>query len=132
MLIIKVFYIPLSKPILITMIVQRIKKQEKDNFLIAKKYYSVLFSVNGINVTEREIQLVSFIAVNGSISYKHVKEDFCKEFKTSSATINNIVSRLKQLGILIKEEGKVKVMPAISLDFNKNVVLQITLEHEAT
>lgn len=132
MLIIKVFYIPLSKPILITMIVQRIKKQEKDNFQIAKKYYSVLFSVNGINVTEREIQLVSFIAVNGSISYKHVKEDFCKEFKTSSATINNIVSRLKQLGILIKEEGKVKVMPAISLDFNKNVVLQITLEHEAT
>lgn len=114
------------------MIVQRIKKKEKDSFQIALKYYSVLFSVNGINVTEREIQLVSFIAVNGSISYKHVKEEFCKEFNTSNATINNMVSRLKHLGILIKDNTKVKLLPTISLDFNKNVVLQITLEHEAT
>lgn len=113
------------------MIVQRIKRQEKDNFQIALKYYSILFSVNGINVTEREIQLVSFIAVNGSISYKHNKEEFCKQYNTSAATINNMVSRLKQLNILIKDDGKIKVLPTIALDFKKNIGLQIVLEHEA-
>jgi hypothetical protein len=112
------------------MIVQRMKKEEKDNFSIAQKYYSVLFSVNGIKVTERETQLISFMAVNGSISYKHVKDDFCKEFNTTNATINNMVSRLKQLGILVKDGSKVKIHPMILLDFNKDVVLQITLGHE--
>lgn len=112
------------------MIIQRIKKEENTNFSIAQKYYSVLFSVNGINVTERETQLVSFMAINGSISYKHVKDDFCKEFKTTSATINNMVSRLKNIGILIKDGSKVKVNPSICLDFNKDVTLQITLSHE--
>ena len=64
--------------------------------------------------------------------YKHVKEEFCKEFNTSNATINNLVSRLKQLGILIKDDGKIKILPAIQLDFSKNIVLQITLENETT
>ena len=114
------------------MIVQRFKRKEKDVFNTALKYYSILFSINGINVTEREIQLVSFIAVNGSISYKHVKDEFCKEFNTSNATINNLVSGLKKLGILIKDDGKVKILPTIQLDFSKNIVLQITLENETT
>ncbi len=114
------------------MIVQRMKRQEKDSFSIAKKYYSLLFDVNNVNVTEREIQLVSFMAINGSISYKHVKEEFCKEFKTTTATINNMVSRLKNIGILIKDGSKVKVHPSICLDFNKDITLQITLIHEAT
>ncbi len=112
------------------MIVQRMKRQEKDSFSIAKKYYSLLFDVNNVNVTEREVQLVSFMAINGSISYKHVKEEFCKEFTTTNATINNMVSRLKNIGILIKDGSKVKVHPTILLDFNKDIVLQITLSHE--
>jgi hypothetical protein len=49
------------------MIVQRFKRKERDRFSSIKKYYSILFSINDINVTEREIQLVSFIALNGSI-----------------------------------------------------------------
>jgi hypothetical protein len=106
------------------------KRQEKDSFSIAKKYYSLLFDVNNVNVTEREVQLVSFMAINGSISYKHVKEEFCKEFTTTNATINNMVSRLKNIGILIKDGSKVKVHPTILLDFNKDIVLQITLSHE--
>ena len=73
------------------MIVQRMKKEEKDNFSIAQKYYSVLFSVNGIKVTERETQLISFMAVNGSISYKHVKDDFCFDFTTIITLINIMV-----------------------------------------
>lgn len=112
------------------MIVQRIEKKEKDKFFIAKKYYTLLFNVNDINVTEREVQLVSFMAINGSISYRHVKEEFCKEFNSTSATINNMVSRLKNLGIFIKDNGKIKVNSSICLDFSKDITLQIKIVHE--
>jgi hypothetical protein len=111
------------------MIVQKIKRQEPTTFDVAYKYYAVLFAINGMSLTEREIQLIAFIGVNGSISYKHVKEEFCNKFNTSIATINNMVSKLKNGNILIKEEGKIKLLPVIALDFNKDIVLQITLIH---
>tara|TARA_R110000868_G_scaffold14426_3_gene67142 strand:- start:8466 stop:8813 length:348 start_codon:yes stop_codon:yes gene_type:complete len=111
------------------MIVQKIRRQEPSTFDVAYKYYATLFAINGISLTEREIQLIAFIGVNGSISYKHVKEEFCKEFKTSIATINNMVSKLKTGEILIKEDGKIKLPHNIALDFNKDIVLQITLSH---
>lgn len=109
------------------MIVQKIKRKEINTFDVAYKYYAILFAVNTMSLTEREIQLIAFIGTHGSISYKHVKEEFCSEFKTSIATINNMVSKLKNLGILVKEDGKIKLPVLIALDFNKDIVLNITL-----
>jgi len=109
------------------MIVQKIKREEDSIFDVAYKYYAVLFAVNGINLAEREIQLVSFIATKGSISYKYIKEEFCVEFETSIATINNMVSKLKKMAILIKDDGKIKLPPSIALNFSKGVMLNIVL-----
>ena len=44
--------------------------------------------------------------------------------------INNIISKLKKLGMFIKEKGKVKVNPAIILEFKKDVLLAISLRNE--
>jgi hypothetical protein len=112
------------------MIVQKIKRQEPSTFDVAYKYYAVLFAINNIGLTDKEIQLIAFMGVNGSISYKHVKEEFCLKHKTSIATINNMVSKLKNLKVLVKEDGKIKLPQAIALDFNKGIMLNITLNYE--
>lgn len=111
------------------MIVQRLKKEINGDLLIAEKYYSFLSEMNSLALTTREIQLVAFTAVKGNISNGNVREEFIKKHRTSSATINNIISKLKKLGIFVKKEGKIKVNPVISLDFSKDVILQITLSH---
>jgi hypothetical protein len=116
-------------------IVQKLKKKVDDNYVLAEKYYSVLSIINNLKLTEREIQLVAFTAIKGNISNANVRDEFCKKHNTTTPTINNIISKLKKLGIFIKIEDypkKVKVNPAIVLDFNKNLVLAITLEHETT
>jgi hypothetical protein len=51
-------------------------------------------------------------------------------YNTTTATINNIVSKLKKVGVFIKEDSKVKVNPVIVLDFDKHINLFIQLEHE--
>jgi hypothetical protein len=51
-------------------------------------------------------------------------------YNTTTATINNIVSKLKRMGIFIKKDGKIKVNPVIVLDFDKNITLLIKLNHE--
>lgn len=112
------------------MIVQKIKTTNQDLLLIAQKYYGILSVINNLELTEREIQLVAFTAVKGNITYANVREEFCKKYSTSTSTINNIISKLKKLGLFIKEQGKVKVNPVIVLDFKEHVTLEIKLEYE--
>ena len=111
-------------------VIQKIRKSEKDTLAIAEKYYGCIAVINSLKLTEREIQLVAFSAVKGSVSLINVREEFCKVYSTSSPTINNIVSRLKKKGVLIKKNGKVIVTPAIGLNFEKDIVLEINIVHE--
>jgi hypothetical protein len=112
------------------MIVQSLKKVVQTDIQLAEKYYSVLFTINNLHLTEREIQLIAFTAIKGNITYANVREEFCKTYNSTSPTINNIVSKLKKLGIFVKENGKVKVNPKIIIDFHKDLMLNIKLIHE--
>ena len=99
----------------------------EDRYALAEKYYELLFCLNSMKITEREIQLIAFTAIKGNITFANVREEFCKKFNTSAATVNNMISRLRKLGILIKESGKIKVIPKIVLNFDNDVVLQIRM-----
>jgi len=109
---------------------QNFKTVLRDDFELAEKYYAILSAINGLQLTNREIQLVAFTAVKGNISNANVREEFCRRYNTTSPTINNIISKLKKMGIFIKEKGKVKIVPVIVLDFSKELILQIKLTHE--
>ncbi len=112
------------------MIVQRLKKDVSTDIELAIKYYSILSAINNLHLTEREIQLISFTAIKGNITYANVREEFCKTYNSTSPSINNIISKLKKIGIFIKENGKVKVNPVIVIDFKKDLTLDIKLVHE--
>ena len=110
-------------------IVQKLKKDVSTDIALAEKYYSILSAINNLNLTEREIQLISFTAIKGNITYANVREEFCKTYNSTSPSINNIISKLKKIGIFIKENGKVKVNPIITIDFTKDLTLDIKLAH---
>ena len=112
------------------MIVQSLKKIVSTEFQLAEKYYNILFTINNLHLTEREIQLIAFTAIKGNITYANVREEFCKTYNSTSPTINNIVSKLKRMGIFIKENGKVKINPKICIDFKKDLMLNIKIVHE--
>ena len=113
-------------------IVQRLKKDVMNEMELAKKYYSILSAINNLHLTEREIQLISFTAIKGNITYANVREEFCKTYNSTSPTINNIISKLKKIGIFGKENGKVKINPVIVIDFKKDLTLDIKLVHGET
>lgn len=110
-------------------IVQVLKKEVYTNMQLAEKYYSFLSVINNLNLTEREIQLIAFTALKGNITYANVREEFCRTYNSSSPSINNIISKLKKIGIFIKENGKVKINPKIVIDFNNDLTLDIKLVH---
>ena len=113
-----------------TVTLQRLRKVVPTDIQLAEKYYYILSAVNSLHLTQREIQLIAFTSIKGNITYANVREEFCKLHKTTGPTINNIISKLKKVGIFIKEGGKVKINPMIVIDFKKDVTLGITLVHE--
>ena len=110
-------------------IVQKFLRKIEDNYAMAEKYYSVLSTVNGLKLTQREIQLVAFTAIRGNISYSSIREDFCKKYNSTSPTINNIISKLKRIGVFVKDGSKIKVNPVIILNFSNDVTLEIKMKH---
>lgn len=110
-------------------IVQKIRRNVEDQFALAEKYYSILSAINNLSLTPREIQLVAFTAIKGNISYANIRQEFCERYNSTSPTINNIISKLKKIHVLIKDGTKVKVNPMIILPFNENITLEIKLTH---
>ena len=110
-------------------IVQRLKNSVEDNYALAEKYYKILSAVNNLKLTQREVELIAFAAIKGNISYANIRKEFCEKYESTSAAINNIISKLKKMGIFVKDGTKVKVNPIIILNFEKDIVLQITLTH---
>lgn len=111
-------------------VIQELKKSLEDEYVVAQKYYSILSAINNLNLTKREIELIAFTAVKGTISYANARTQFCEKYNTTTATINNIVSKLKKVGIFVKHLGKIKVNPIIVIDFKKNLNLVIRLVHD--
>ena len=108
---------------------QRLKKGFPDKYALAERYYSLLSTLNDLRLTEREIQLVAFMAIKGNININH-REEFCRKHSTSGPTINNMISHLRKVGVFIKEGGKVKVIPAIVINFDIPLTMQIQLYAE--
>ena len=112
------------------LIVQKINIVSRDRMDKAKVYYACISSLNGLGMTEREIQLMAYMAVNGSVSNIGTRNGFCKEYDTTPAVVTNLVSSLKKKRMVIKRNKKVMIAPPIALDFSKNVKLEVTIGAE--
>lgn len=110
-------------------IVQKFLRKVEDDYAMAEKYYSMLSTINDLKLTQREIQLVAFTAIRGNISYSSIREDFCNKYNSTSPTINNIISKLKRIGVFVKDGSKIKVNPVIILPFSENITLELKMEH---
>lgn len=111
------------------MIIQRLAKQYDDALEKAITYYSLLCILNGIKLGNREIQLLAFTAVRGTITPKPAREEFAKLFDSSLHTIENAKGVLVKRNLLIKDGDMYRVHPKISLDFNQPITLIITLNN---
>jgi hypothetical protein len=110
-------------------IVQKFLRKVEDDYAMAEKYYSMLSTINDLKLTQREVQLVAFTAIRGNISYSNIREDFCNKYNSTSPTINNIISKLKRIGVFVKDGTKIKVNPVILLPFTENITLELKMEH---
>lgn len=104
-----------------------LKKSYEDRYLMAQSYFRVILGVLGENLTPKELQLLSFIAVRGNILTTTIRNDFMERYNTTQATINNTLAKLKKRKLVIKEPGKIVVNPQIYKGMDSEVKINIGL-----
>lgn len=102
-------------------VTQKIKKEYKSNFDFAKTYYSIIFELNQIKVTPSEINLIAYSSVYGTLSTPPVRDEFMTQFNIPKGSFYNMIARLQKNKLLVKQSGKIRVNPAIQLDFTKPI-----------
>jgi hypothetical protein len=114
----------------VKLVVQKLRRTVNSPLNKAIKYYTALAIFTDKKITQRQIELVAFMAVRGNITSPAARKEFIELFSSSYQSIENIKSKLTKQKWLVKIDGRYKVNPAIQLDFSKNIILQINITEE--
>jgi hypothetical protein len=109
-------------------VAQKLMKEVKNDIERGIKYYALLSALNNLNLSERQIQLLAFTAVRGTITPLPARKEFVKMFNSSLNSVENIKGILVDKGLIVKKGGMYKVLDTIDLDFSQEMVLQIKLK----
>ncbi len=115
-------------------LVKTIKKSFDSNIKAGITWFKFISAINDINLTKRELELLAFINYRGTISSSSSKEEYCKLFESSKATVANMIARLSKLKLIVKEKtinrvnSKVKINPSLYMDFTKDVVIRLFID----
>lgn len=101
--------------------VQKINKQYNSTFDFARAYYTFILNINNISLGPKEIDFLSYCAIHGSVSIFSVREGYMKEFNVPKASLYNMISKLQKKKLMIKVDSKIRINPAIQLDFTKPI-----------
>lgn len=112
------------------MLVKTIKKSYPNRLKAGITWFKFIAAINDIKLTSRELELLSFINYRGTISSLQAKEEFCKVFDSSSGTVSNMTAKLLKQKLLIKEKSKVKVNPALSVNFDHPFIVNFHINVE--
>lgn len=96
------------------------KREYTDKRDIAHLYFSIITLSHGIKVSNRELDLLAHLSVVGNIASQSSIKSFIEVFKSSRASIYNLISKLSRKGLIVKKDNKITINPQIALDFINN------------
>lgn len=110
-------------------VVQKLNKREDSELKLAIRYFTIIAAITNIHLTSRKIELLAFTAIKGTISSGGARQEFIETFNSSKASLENMKRFLVRKGLIVKQDGKYKIVPSLAFDFKNKIVLQVSLEH---
>lgn len=112
-------------------IVKTIKKTYDSKIKAGITWFKFISAINDIKLAKRELELLAFINYRGTISSTSAKEEFVKLFDSSMGTISNLTAKiLRETKLLVKDKGKIRIHPALRIDFTNDFVVRFHINSE--
>jgi len=105
-----------------------IGKIYKDEFKLAIVYYGIISAYGDLNLTPKELQVLAYVAIRGTITGTKKKREFIRLFGGTIPSIGNMICNLKQKGLLIRKGPYVMINPAVAMkpeDIEININLKL-------
>lgn len=107
---------------------KKITKSYTSALDLAHKYFTVVTTLNSIKLTDREMELLVFTAIKGTISTGGAKHEFIETYGSSMGTIGNIIHTLSKHKLIVKKDKKYIINPVLNIDFNSPLLLVLDLK----
>lgn len=103
----------------------------EDRYKLVEAYYKVLLKLNNVDITEQQVKVLAMAGVYGDISTVRSRNGIREYLKISIHSLNNAVSKLTRKKLLVKGD-RTRVIPALQMDFSKDLQLIINLKLDDT
>ena len=85
----------------------RINKKYDSHLECAERVLSAILSLSGEKLAPKELELLTFLTVKGTISNVTGRNEFLKVYNTTENTMNNVLGSLKKKKLVEKTNGKI-------------------------
>ncbi len=85
----------------------KIEKHYEDQLECVERVLSAILVLSGEKLAQKEIELLTYLTVKGTISNVTGRNEFLKIYNTTENTMNNVLGTLKKKGLVHKVSGKV-------------------------
>lgn len=107
---------------------KKITKTYSSSFEMAYKYFSIISLLNSIKLRNRELELLAFTLIKGTISTGGAKYEFITQHGSSMGTIGNMIDRLSKLNFIIKRDKRYIINPILQIDVSKPFELSVKID----
>lgn len=95
-----------------------IEKKYANELLCGERVVSAILALSGLHVTQRELELLTYLTIKGSVSSINHRNDFLSTYNTTENSMNNAQGALKRKGLVTKLDGKVKSTLRLPQEFS--------------
>lgn len=100
---------------------------------VGVKYFSIISIINNLKLNNRQIELLAFVNIKGTISPKTFRDEFVTLFKSSTNTLNNLISQLQRKKLLVKDDnGKIRINNSLKVSLTTGIILLIKINNNDT
>lgn len=99
----------------------------------AKIYLKIMLPLGNFHITNQELDILAFIACSGDISKVPIRRACLEKFQISNSSLNNSISKLKRLGLLVKVNNQnINILPTFQVNYDSDLYLNIKLGNKRT
>lgn len=100
---------------------------------VSIKYFSIISILNNLKLNNRQIELLAFVNIKGTISPKTFRDEFVTLFNSSTNTLNNLISQLQRKKLLVKDDnGKIRINNSLKASLANGILLLIKINNNDT
>lgn len=120
-----------------TTFVQPFKLNPTSQEEVARKYYKIVSSLFSLNLTDRELDVLTFICINGGTYTVQLRNRLIEEKNITKPAIYNIIGDLKKVNLLKKQNKQIvinqEVLPNLKTSqLLLEIKIPLTPVHETT